>query len=132
MRVLVVDESNVLSWLVGRLGGAGVEVCTADSFDSALDRVRRDPPAAAIVSLTGAHLPWRDFQHLCATRDPWVPVLYASCVGMGPYELGLSPLEGWAAFLPKPASRLQLEAAIRGLLAAAGARREAPVVTVGE
>jgi hypothetical protein len=123
VRVLVVDESGVLPWVVSRLVGPEVEIRAVDSFDAAVSSLRDDSPDAAVVSLTGARLPWCDFQHACALHRPPVPVLYESCLGAGPSDLGLSPVEGWAEVLVKPAGRAEREAALSRLLATARAQR---------
>ncbi len=119
LRILVVDESRVLPWLVQRLGGPLVEVRTADSFEGALEIVERGAIDAAVVSLTPARVPWRRFQHACACQVPPVPVLYESCLSGELEELELAPVEGWAAFLAKPATRVELEEALAALLSAA-------------
>lgn len=116
MRVLVVDESGVLPWVVSRLVGPEVEIRAVDTFDAAVSLLRDDPPDAAVVSLTAARLPWCDFQHACAVRQPPVPVLYESCLSADPRDLGLEPIEGWAAFLAKPVARAEREAALTRLL----------------
>lgn len=117
MRVLVVDESRVLSWVVSRLAGPEVDIDPVDSFEEALERVSSGAPIdAAVVSLTPARLPWRAFQRACAERRPQVPVLYESCVHAGGADLGLTPFDGSARFLAKPASRAELEAALYELL----------------
>ncbi len=118
MRLLVLDESRVLSWVVEHLSPPGVEVEYVESFEEAKRRVRERPPDAAVVSLTPAHLPWNSFQHLCASSVPPVPVLYESCVHKSPSDAGLGPLEGYAEFLPKPTPRGELQAAIQRLIEA--------------
>lgn len=117
MRVLVVDESRMMPWLVARLGGVQIQVEAVDSFPAALAAVRGDGIDAAVVSLTPARLPWREFQRACASHDPPVPVLYESCVAASPGELGLEPLEGRALFLRKPAPLPVLAGALAALLA---------------
>jgi hypothetical protein len=46
-------------------------------------------------------------------------VLYESCLFSDAHEAGLDPVEGYAAWLKKPASKAELEAALASLLAAA-------------
>ena len=124
-RVLVLDESGVLPWVVSRLCPRGTEVVAATQFEEACRLVAEHPPDAAVVSLPPARLAWRRFQHLCAERAPPGPVLYESCVFSRAAEAGLEPLEGWAEVLAKPASKGELEAALDRLLAAASPRRGA-------
>jgi DNA-binding NtrC family response regulator len=88
------------------------------SFEEALQSLRQSPPDAAVVSITPAHLPWRDFQHQCALRNPRVPVLYVSCLFSNAREAGLEPVEGEAFFLQKPSSKAELECALSSLLSA--------------
>lgn len=118
MRVLVLDEGRLLPWLVARALGPGTEVEGVDAFERALARIRESRPDVVVVSLTHAHLPWRDLQHLCATQRPAIPVLYESCVAAGPEELGLAPLEGRADFLLKPVPSSELSGALRRLAGA--------------
>ena len=128
LRVLVVDESRVLPWLVRRLAGNRIEVLEADCYRDALALVERHPVDAAIVSVTPAYLPWREFQCACARRRPAIPVLYESCLATSVEALGLAPVEGWAAVLAKPASRSELEGALELLLDAVAGARAAPEV----
>ncbi len=116
----------MLPWLVQRLGGEDVEVVALDSWHAAIGEIERGSVAAAVVSVTPARVEWRAFQHACASRQPLVPVLYESCLHSGPGDLGLEPLEGSAAFLAKPASRIELEGALQRLLAEATAVPDGP------
>lgn len=119
MRVLVLDPSRILTYLVRHETPPEVEVEEAASLDEAERRLREDPPDAAVVSLPPAHLPWRSFQHLCASRRPPVPVLYESCVHTCADEAGLDPHDGYAAFLAKPARPAELRGALAELVRAA-------------
>jgi len=119
LRVLVVDDSRVLPWQVQRLSGPAVDVRAVDSFEEALGAVLDESIDAAVVSVSPARLPWNRFQSACARCQPPVPVLYESCLFTTAEELGISPVEGWASFLSKPATRLELEEALRALLAEA-------------
>ena len=125
MRLLVVDSNSLLGWQLRRELPAEVELETVGDFSAAERRLREDPPDAAVVSLPPAELPVRDFQHLCATRRPPVPVLYESCVFGCAAAAGLDTADGYAAFLPKPAGRSALARALAELLAAARAGRAA-------
>jgi DNA-binding NtrC family response regulator len=118
MRVLVVDPSRILTWMVRHDLGVAAEVVEANSFEEAERLVRDDPPDAAVVSLPPARLPWREFQHLCARQDPPVPVLYESCLHSNLDEAGLEPTEGYAALLRKPAPAAELRVALAELLSA--------------
>jgi len=119
MRLLVLDQSRILQWLVLHEFPQGLEVLAVQDFDEAERLVEQDPPDAAVVSLPPAQLPWRQFQHLCARRKPPVPVLYESCLHSNGQDVGLDPEDGYAVFLPKPAPRSELRAAIEALIAEA-------------
>jgi len=121
VRLLVVDENRVLPWVVERLVPPGVRVEIARGYEAAARVIRTDPPAAVVVSLPPAWLPWRDFQKLCASRQPPIPVLYESCLIGNAAELGLDPADGYAEFLEKPAPRARLQAALHALVARARA-----------
>jgi DNA-binding NtrC family response regulator len=126
LRLLVVDSNDLLGWQLRHELPAEIVVETVGDFSAAERRLREDPPDAAVVSLPPAQLPWREFQHLCATRRPPVPVLYESCVFACPQAAGLAAGDGYAAFLPKPAPRTELARAVAELLAAAHAARDEP------
>ena len=119
MRLLVIDESRVLPWVVEHLAPPGVAVAVALDFDEAEQVIRDHRTDAVVVSLPPAQLPWREFQRLCASQRPPVPVLYESCLHAGPSDAGLDPADGYAAFLHKPAPRAELRAALQRLLAEA-------------
>ncbi|HQR44649.1 MAG TPA: hypothetical protein PK598_01380 [Thermoanaerobaculia bacterium] len=116
MRLLVLDESQLLAWMVERLAPPGTLVTGLTSFDEARRVVQEDPPDAAVVSLTSAHLPWREFARLCAAARPRVPILWESCIFGSAEEAGLDPAEGDARFLRTPASRTILKEAVERLL----------------
>jgi DNA-binding NtrC family response regulator len=123
VRLLVLDPSHILPWIV-RHDRPDLEVEEAADLDEAVRRVAHDPPDAAVVSLPPARLPWHDFQHLCASRVPAVPVLYESCLPVDAGGVGLDPGDGYAAFLEKPASRAELADALERLLEIARRERE--------
>ena len=121
MRLLVVDQSLVLQWLVRHEFPDGLEIASAQSLQEAetlLAAEGCEAPDAAVVSLPPARLPWREFKHRCATHAPPIPVLYESCIDADADALGLEPGEGYAAFLRKPAARCELRSALEALLAA--------------
>ena len=94
------------------------------SFEEARRLVEENPPDAAVVSIPPARLAWRDFQRICATRRPPVPVLYESCVFASAVEAGLEQVEGPAMFLRKPIPRSEFASALEALLARAREGRE--------
>jgi DNA-binding response OmpR family regulator len=123
LRLLVVDSNQLLGWQLRHELPPGVELDVVADLGEAERRLRDDPPDAAVVSLPPAELPWREFQHLCATRTPPVPVLYESCVFRCSTAAGLDERDGYAAFLAKPASRRELARELDLLLSAASAGR---------
>ena len=62
-RILVLDESRVLPWVVEHVCPPGTDVVSLTSFDEARRLVRESPPDAVVVSVPPAHLPWREFHH---------------------------------------------------------------------
>jgi hypothetical protein len=124
-RILVLDESRVLPWVVARVCPPGTVVVALTSLDDAARALRESPPDAAVVSVTPAHVVWREFQHLCAVGRPPVPVLYVSCLFTCAADAGLEPLEGEAAFLRKPASKAEFAEALRRLLRTVDGMRDA-------
>jgi len=125
VRLLVLDQSRILLWRIGREAPEELVILPAFKIREAERLIRDDPPDAAVVSLTPAQIDWRAFQRLCATRRPPVPVLYESCVHSAAEEIGLDAADGYAAFLPKPAPLADLRRAIGELLAEACRTRRA-------
>lgn len=126
MRLLVLDESPLLAWTVERLSPAGTDVAFARSLEEARLLLARTPPDAVIVSVPPASLPWSEFQRLCASHRPPVPVLYLSCLFESPSEAGLDDAEGRPELLRKPVERADFEAALGRLFDAAREARGGP------
>lgn len=105
--------------MVEQLCPPGTEVLKLGSFDEARRVLLECPPDAAVVTVGPAHLPWREFQQLCAGHTPPVPVLYESCVFSSAEEAGLEQDQGHALFLRTPAPMADLEGAMARLLNAA-------------
>ena len=118
MRLLVVDQSLILQGLVRHEFPDGLEIASAQDLHEAEELLAAEPPDAAVVSLPPARLPWREFQHRCASHEPPIPVLYESCIDADAKDLDLAPGDGYAAFLRKPAARTELRSALEALLAA--------------
>lgn len=77
-RLLLVDGSDLMGWLVARLIPGNVEIVRATSFGEA-DRCLRDkPPDVAIFNLTPRHLDWRVLLDRCSDRQPVIPFLCCS------------------------------------------------------
>lgn len=126
MHLLVLDESPLLAWTVERLSPPGTEVGSARSLEEARLLLERAPPDAVIVSVPPASLPWSDFQRLCASHRPPVPVLYLSCLFESTSEAGLDAAEGRPELLRKPVERADFEAALGRLFDAAREARGGP------
>jgi hypothetical protein len=133
VRLLVVDPSGILAWLVEHAVSPAVEVEAVTSLEEAERVVRERPPEGAVVSMSHAELPWARFQHLCASSHPPIPVLYESCVFACARDAGIDPDDGVAMFLRKPVPFATLHAALVELLAHRGAPlpRERLFSTVG-
>jgi DNA-binding response OmpR family regulator len=121
-RLLVLDPSGILPWLVAHAAPAGVEVEAVDDLEEAGRRVRACPPAAVVVDMPPAHLPWASFQRCCAEQTPPVPVLYLSCETGRPRDAGLDPAIGIGVFLLKPVAHRRLEELLAAILAARRSR----------
>lgn len=116
-RVLVVDGSHLMVWIVQMLVPDGVEVVQASRFADACTLLTSDPPDAAIFNLTPWHLDWQRLIALCHEHTPPIPfVLCSTLDGELPAELELPapPL----AVVRKPARISDLRATLSALLAA--------------
>ncbi len=125
MRLLVLDGSTVLRRVVERLAPAGVQVESADTFETAYATLRERPPDALIVTLGPSDLPWSEIQRCCLEHEPPIPALFESCVWQDPEEAGLSEISSSSSFLRKPYSTEELRAEIDRLLAVAASSRQA-------
>jgi len=123
VRLLVLDQSLILQWLVRHEFPDGLEILSAQDLHEAEQILAREPLDAAVVSLPPAQLPWGEFQHRCATHAPPIPVLYETCLDVDARAIGLDAADGYAAFLRKPAARSELHAALEALLAEACCRK---------
>jgi hypothetical protein len=124
-RVLVVDGSHLMVWLVQTLVPDGVEVVQARRFADAQSLLTSDPPDAAIFNLTPSTLEWSRLISLCHEHTPPIPfVLCTTLDGELPSELHLPgpPL----AVVRKPARISDLRATLSDLL------REVRPATAGD
>ena len=118
MRLLVLDGSPILASLVRRLAPEPFEIEEVRTFEEAMQRLREDPPDAAIVEVTPADLPWRSIKTFCRNHDPKIPVLFESCIHDGPIDAGIGNLNHSATFLRKPYDLPQFRAELERLFAA--------------
>jgi len=117
VRVLVLDSSGILPWVVEHTATPGTVVQAVRTVEEAERAVRERRPDAAVVSVPHGNLPWARFQHVCAMQRPPVPVLYESCVVDSPSAAGIDPDDGICRFLRSPARRDELARALDELLA---------------
>jgi DNA-binding NtrC family response regulator len=114
-RVLVVDGSHLMVWLVQTLAPDDVQVVQASRFPDAESLLTSDPPDAAIFNLTPSTLEWSRLIALCHEHAPPVPcVLCTTLDGELPAEFHLPcpPL----AVIRKPAGISDLRATLGELL----------------
>ncbi len=114
-RVLVVDGSHLMVWLVQTLVPDDVQVVQAARFADAQAMLSSDPPDAAIFSLTPSTVEWSRLISLCHEHAPPIPfVLCTTLDGELPAELSLPrpPL----AVIRKPARISDLRATLSELL----------------
>jgi DNA-binding response OmpR family regulator len=115
-RVLVVDGSHLMVWIVQMLVPAGVQGVQASRFADAQALLAGDPPDAAIFNLTPWHLDWQRLIALCHEHAPPIPFVLCSTLDSelpGELELPVPPL----AVIRKPARISDLRATLSALLA---------------
>jgi len=74
-RLLLVDGSDLMGWLVARLIPPRVKIVRVGSFAEADDELRAHPPDAAIFNLAPRHLDWRALIDRCVDHRPRIPFL---------------------------------------------------------
>lgn len=116
MRLLVLDESQVLVSVVKRVVPTCVEVETAGTFEAAWHLLRQRTPDAVIANVGPNDLPWDSMRDYCQRHDPQIPVLFESCVHRSAAEAGLGPLNHNATFIRKPYPLEELKAQIDRLV----------------
>jgi DNA-binding NtrC family response regulator len=79
-RLLFVDGSDLMSWLVARLIPRNVEIVRVGSFAEADRFLREQPPDAAIFNLTPRHLDWRTLIDRCLHHEPVIPFLCCTAI----------------------------------------------------
>jgi two-component system KDP operon response regulator KdpE len=129
-RVLVVDdEQQILRALRTSLRGAGYEVETADSVETALAAAAMRPPEAVILDLV---LPDGTGTDVCRELRTWssAPVIVLSAVGEE-HEKVAALDAGADDYVTKPVGIDELLARLRAVLRRTAPSGE-PVVTIGE
>ena len=77
-RILVVDRSDLLAWVVNRLAPPDTVIERASSFADAKRTLLDDPPDAAIFSLERCHASWRALIDCCIENPRTIPFV---CTG---------------------------------------------------
>lgn len=77
-RILVVDRSELLAWVVERLSPPGVVIERASSFADAERALVIDPPDAAVFYLERCHASWRTLIDRCLEGPRVIPFV---CTG---------------------------------------------------
>lgn len=84
-RLLIVDGSQLMAWLVSTVAPDEVTVERATSFGEAEAILRDDPPDAAILNITPSNLDWNLLSDLCRAHRPPIPVLCCTAVAEAAY-----------------------------------------------
>jgi len=74
-RLLLVDGSDLMGWLVEHLIPSNVNIVRATSFSQADQLLREQPPDVAVFNLTPRHLDWRFLLDRCIHHEPVIPFL---------------------------------------------------------
>ncbi len=77
-RILVVDRSELLAWVVERLSPPDVVIERASSFADAKRALVNDPPDAAVFHLERCHASWRTLIACCLENPRVIPFV---CTG---------------------------------------------------
>ena len=80
VRLLIVDGSPLMAWLVSTVTPPGVQVERASSFTEAEIMLKEHPPDAAILNITPSHLNWSFLGDLCRVHQPPIPFLCCNAV----------------------------------------------------
>lgn len=116
IRVLVVDGSTLMGWLVQSLASSRIDVICARTFDDARRHLQHHPPDAAIFNITPCDLPWHELRDLCRCRNPAIPFLCISTVEECENELEIC---GGAERLCKPVPIPELRRRVNELVSSA-------------
>ena len=80
-RLLVVDGSQLMTWLVMSVVPRGVSVEWVTSFAEAEAILRENPPDAAILNITPSRLDWNLLREICRGHRPPVQVICCEAIG---------------------------------------------------
>ena len=105
-RVLMVDGSTLMGWLVKSLSSSAIDIVCARSFDDARRLLRSHPPDAAIFNITPSELPWHELRDLCRCHEPSIPFLCFSAVEDAAGEVAVCD-DAELLYKPVPTSELR-------------------------
>jgi DNA-binding NtrC family response regulator len=133
-RLLLVDGSDLMEWIVAHLIPRNVEVVRVGSFAEADRLLRNQPPDAAIFNIAPRHLDWRALLERCLHHEPAIPFL--CCSAIEPDEerdgrLPCRPEDHFTKSIPQDEfrellTRLCAESRARGNLSRGAARSGVP------
>jgi DNA-binding response OmpR family regulator len=115
VRVLVVDGSRLMAWLVGAVAPEAIEVQHASSLAEARDALLHHPPQAAMFNLTPARLPWHELAEICRKSKPPIPFRCYSAFSAEDEEAGDLPVTCHFV-LDKPRTLDELRAQVENLV----------------
>ncbi len=94
VRLLVLDQSLILQWLVRHEFPDGLEILSAQDLHEAEQILAREPPVPSTPPSSVSRrrsCPGASFQHRCATHAPPIPVLYETCLDVDAAPSGSTP-----------------------------------------
>lgn len=130
-RLLLVDGSDLMGWLVAQLIPCEVEIIRAASFAEADRCLREQPPDAAIFNLMPRHLNWRTLLDRCVHSQGVVPYLCCSAIDNDEERDGPLPCRP-EDFFTKSISQNDLRKLLEGLFSESRARQRGRFSGQGE
>ena len=119
-RLLLVDGSDLMSWLVARLIPRTMEIVRVGSFAEADRCLREQPPDAAIFNLSPRHLDWRALIDRCVFHEPAIPFLCCTAIENDEERDGPLPCRP-EDYFTKSVSQEEFRARVKRLCAEFGA-----------
>jgi DNA-binding response OmpR family regulator len=122
-RLLLVDGSDLMGWLVAYLSPADVEIVRVRTFAEAERCLSERPPDAAIINLMPRNLDWRSLLDKCFDRRRAIPVLCCSAMENDEERDGPLPCRP-RDFFTKSIPQEEFRELLEGLLAKSSAREK--------